>query len=81
MNAVVGAKPIVDENTGKPQWELMLRCGHLVVCGRESTRPPTSRKGDCRKCKQLAKWRRKDQRKRDRKATGLDMFVFRLRNG
>ena len=32
-------------------------------------------------CKQREKGRQEDQRKRERKATGLDTFVFRLRNG
>ncbi len=31
--------------------------------------------------KEREKWRRNDQRKRERKAAGLDTFVFRFRNG
>jgi hypothetical protein len=33
----------VAETTGKPLWRLTLRCGHMVMCGRASNRPPTQR--------------------------------------
>ena len=79
MSAVALYSEDVDESTGKPIWSLTLRCGHAVTCGRFSERPPTQR--PCVTCKQREKWRRKDQRKRDRKQRGLDTFVFRLRNG
>ena len=78
MSAVVRYAEDVDE-TGKSIWSLGLRCGHTVTCGRFSTKPPTQR--SCLTCKQREQWRRKDQRKRERKAAGLDTFTFRLRNG
>jgi hypothetical protein len=79
MSAVVRASGDVDENTGQPIWSSTLRSGPHVTCGRYSERPPTQR--PCATCKRMEKWRRKDQRKRERKAAGLDTFVFRLRNG
>jgi hypothetical protein len=78
VNAVVRYAEDVDE-TGEAIWSLGLRCGHTVTYGRFSERPPTQRL--CVACKQREKWRGKDQRKRERKAAGLDTFVFRLRNG
>jgi hypothetical protein len=79
MSAVALYSEDVDETTGKPLWRLTLRCGHMIMCGRASNRPPRQR--PCATCKKGEKWRRKDQRKRERKAVGLDTFVFRLRNG
>lgn len=79
MSAVALYSEDVDESTSQPIWSLTLRCGHTVTCGRHSERPPTQR--PCITCKQREKWRRKYQRKRDREATGLDTFVWRLRNG
>jgi hypothetical protein len=78
VSAVVRYAEDVDE-TGEPIWSLGLRCGYTVTCGRFSERPPTQR--PCVTCKQREKGRREDQRKRERKAAGLDTFVFRLRNG
>ncbi len=79
MSAVVLYSEDVDESTGQPIWFLTLRCGHTVSCGLHSERPPTQR--PCVACKRREKWRRKDHRKRERKAAGLDTFTFRLRNG
>jgi hypothetical protein len=78
MSAVALYSEDVDESTGQPIWSLTLRCGHSVICGRHSERSPTQR--PCVVCKNREKWRRKDQQKRERKAAGLDTFVFRLRN-
>ena len=78
MSAVARFSEDVDES-GQPIWSLALRCGHTVTCGRFSERPPTQR--PCVTCKRREKWRRKYQRKRERKAVGLEPFVFRLRNG
>ena len=77
MSAVARFSEDVDES-GQPIWSLTLRCGHAVTCGRFSEWPPTQR--PCTTCKQREKWRRKYQRKRERKAAGLEPFVFRLRN-
>jgi hypothetical protein len=79
VSAVVRYAEDVDE-TGEPIWSLGLRCGHSVTYSRFSECPPTQR--PCVTCKQRQKWRRKDQRKRERKAAGVNKpFVFRLRNG
>jgi hypothetical protein len=79
VSAVALYSEDVDESTGQPIWSLTLRCGHTVTCGRFSERPPTQR--PCVTCKNQEKWWQKDQRRRERKAAGLDTFVFRLRNG
>jgi hypothetical protein len=78
MSAVAKYAEDLDE-TSHSIWRLTLRCGHTVTCGRYSARPPTQR--PCITCKRREKWRRKDQRRRERRAAGLDPFVFRLRNG
>ena len=78
MSAVALYSEDIDESTGKPIWSLTLRCGHHVTCGRHSERPPTQR--PCLACKRRDKQRKKDQRKRERKAAGLDTFVFKVRN-
>lgn len=79
MSVVALYSEDVDESTGQTIWSLLLRCGHTVTCGRHSERPPTQR--PCVTCKNREKWRRKDQRRRERKTAGLDTFVFRLRRG
>ena len=78
MSAVVKASKDAEESTGQPIWSLTLCCGHYVTCGRHSERPPSQR--PCVTCKRREQWRRKDQRRRERKAAGLDTFVWRLRN-
>ena len=77
MSAVALYPEDVDKGTGKPIWALTLRCGHTVTCGRFSTHPPTQR--PCITCKKREKWRRKDQRRRERKAAKLEAFTFKLR--
>ena len=79
MSAMARASEEVEESNWKPMWSLTLRCGHVVTCGRFSERSPTQRR--CVTCKRREKLRRKDQQKRERKAVGLDTFIFRLRNG
>jgi len=79
MSAVALYSEDIDERIGQPIWSLILRCGHTVICGRFSERPPTQR--PCNKCKARAREQRKYQRKKARQAAGLDTFVFRLRNG
>jgi hypothetical protein len=79
VSAVALYSEDVDESTSRPIWSLTLRCGHTAICGRFSERPPTQR--PCATCKQREEWRRKYQRKRERRAARLDTFVFRLRNG
>jgi hypothetical protein len=59
MSAVVRGVEDEDRQTGQPIWRLVLSCGHEVTCGRHPTTPPTSRPGECRKCKTRAREQRK----------------------
>jgi hypothetical protein len=68
MSAVVKGIEDEDPETGRPIWRLTLSCGHEVICGRRSERPPTSRPGDCRKCKLRAKEQRKWIKRKARRA-------------
>jgi hypothetical protein len=68
MSAVAKALPDDDPETGQPIWLLTLKCGHTVTCGRHGATPPTSRPGDCRKCKLRAKEQRKWIKRKARRA-------------
>jgi hypothetical protein len=67
VSAVVKGVEEEDEE-GRPIWVLTLACGHTLTCGRRSTTPPTSRRGDCRKCKLRAKEARKWIKRRAKRA-------------
>jgi hypothetical protein len=68
MSAVASALPDEGPTTGQPIWLLTLKCGHTVTCGRHGATPPTSRPGDCRKCKVRAREQRKWIKRRAKRA-------------
>jgi hypothetical protein len=72
MSAVVSGIEDEDPETGQPIWLLTLKCGHTVTCGRHGATPPTSRPGECRKCKLRAKEQRKWIKRKAKRAAARE---------